>query len=453
MRKGIDRSFITRLLQTTGLALALMTASAAGVHAQVIGANGANGADGVNPGDSGLPDGDGGPAAANADSASPQNSATAIGGNGGSGGSANNLPPFIFGGNGGNGGNGGAATATAATTITSGSAGAEASASGGPGGEGGGTIIGNDFEPINGSGGNGGTGGSATALATGSSGTGNVTVSASATGGHGGVEFSQLPFGGVPGGGGAANATADATAGGGGTATANAIATGGVRADFLAFPFDVRAAANATSNAETAKGAMAQAQSSGFGGSSGEYQSTATTSLAGVSVQSTAMIPSTAGGLFGEFETTNAIAQGGSGQPVADAVDDADAFSTVLPDRAYAETVVDGASNVADALLGPHDTVFGIAILGANGEGFASATFDFVYRGDLLLGSIEDDSVTNLGSSLGGIVDLTLSGPGVFVIGGAAVPEPSTWAMMLAGFAGLGFAGYRGSRPTRDRAA
>ena len=27
-----------------------------------------------------------------------------------------------------------------------------------------------------------------------------------------------------------------------------------------------------------------------------------------------------------------------------------------------------------------------------------------------------------------------------------ATPEPSTWAMMLAGFAGLGFAGYRGSR-------
>jgi hypothetical protein len=28
----------------------------------------------------------------------------------------------------------------------------------------------------------------------------------------------------------------------------------------------------------------------------------------------------------------------------------------------------------------------------------------------------------------------------------SAVPEPSTWAMMLAGFAGLGFAGYRRSR-------
>jgi hypothetical protein len=30
--------------------------------------------------------------------------------------------------------------------------------------------------------------------------------------------------------------------------------------------------------------------------------------------------------------------------------------------------------------------------------------------------------------------------------GGSAVPEPSTWAMMLLGFAGLGFAGYRGAK-------
>jgi hypothetical protein len=32
-----------------------------------------------------------------------------------------------------------------------------------------------------------------------------------------------------------------------------------------------------------------------------------------------------------------------------------------------------------------------------------------------------------------------------------AVPEPSTWAMMLIGFAGLGFAGYR--RTKRNRAS
>jgi PEP-CTERM motif len=31
----------------------------------------------------------------------------------------------------------------------------------------------------------------------------------------------------------------------------------------------------------------------------------------------------------------------------------------------------------------------------------------------------------------------------------APVPEPSTWAMMLVGFAGLGFAGYRKAREPR----
>jgi PEP-CTERM motif len=31
----------------------------------------------------------------------------------------------------------------------------------------------------------------------------------------------------------------------------------------------------------------------------------------------------------------------------------------------------------------------------------------------------------------------------------STVPEASTWAMMLAGFAGLGFAGYRKARSSR----
>jgi hypothetical protein len=33
-----------------------------------------------------------------------------------------------------------------------------------------------------------------------------------------------------------------------------------------------------------------------------------------------------------------------------------------------------------------------------------------------------------------------------YTVASRAVPEPSTWAMMLAGFAGLGFAGYRAAR-------
>jgi hypothetical protein len=39
---------------------------------------------------------------------------------------------------------------------------------------------------------------------------------------------------------------------------------------------------------------------------------------------------------------------------------------------------------------------------------------------------------------------LTFPTPVSFVL--TSVPEPSTWAMMLVGFAGLGFAGYRASR-------
>jgi PEP-CTERM motif len=157
-------------------------------------------------------------------------------------------------------------------------------------------------------------------------------------------------------------------------------------------------------------------------------------------------------------------------------------------------------------LLGPRDAVFGTAILGANyvtdGGGAShtysgSATFDFGYGGDLMLALIDDqltgfagglgfqsmeftivdngveildsifeslavaesffhDNVVDLGPSLGGPgIDLTIGynlvadGSGGFgfdfAVGGA-VPEPSTWAMMLIGFAGLGFAGYRASR-------
>jgi hypothetical protein len=40
-----------------------------------------------------------------------------------------------------------------------------------------------------------------------------------------------------------------------------------------------------------------------------------------------------------------------------------------------------------------------------------------------------------------------------FSLGAAGAPEPSTWAMMALGFAGLGFMGWRGSRKTAARAA
>ena len=74
LKSCLRRSFLMRLLQTTGLSLALMTASAVGVYAEDVtvgGADGANGADGVNPGDPGQPGGDGESVAANAGGVHP----------------------------------------------------------------------------------------------------------------------------------------------------------------------------------------------------------------------------------------------------------------------------------------------------------------------------------------------------------------------------------------------
>jgi hypothetical protein len=159
-----------------------------------------------------------------------------------------------------------------------------------------------------------------------------------------------------------------------------------------------------------------------------------------------------------DFVTVEAVAQGGSGQTSFDQ-DASGAISTALPDKAYATTLIGDASNVAAAFLGPGDEIFGTSILvGIN----PSSTFDFSFRGDLILGVIDgvadiivngldvtpgdigDNTVFNAVFDLGSFgpnIDLTINGYGDFVIGGA-VPEPSTWAMMMVGFAGLSFAGW-----------
>jgi len=66
------------------------------------------------------------------------------------------------------------------------------------------------------------------------------------------------------------------------------------------------------------------------------------------------------------------------------------------------------------------------------------------------IGDPGDDTVINLGF-FGPDVDLTISGFGTFVIG-RTVPEASTWTMMLLGFAGLGFVGYRQRRAAKPLA-
>jgi len=203
--------------------------------------------------------------------------------------------------------------------------------------------------------------------------------------------------------------------------------------------------------------AQAQAQADFDGG---ESQSTANakTTFGGVRVQSTVVdLP------FGG--SVNAIAQGGSGQfPVHPAQFDGFALSTALPNTAYATALIGSASNVVDALLGPGNKILGTAILGGSDS---SSTFDFSFGSDLILGVITDggftivangkdilfkdggnNSVINLGFFSGPNIDLTIEGDGVFALGGA-VPEPATWAMILLGFAAIGYAGYRRAREPR----
>ena len=81
---------------------------------------------------------------------------------------------------------------------------------------------------------------------------------------------------------------------------------------------------------------------------------------------------------------------------------------------------------------------------GGGGGGFSGGDAGFgIYGGGDGGSSFLDGSVTELVSTAG-----ENSGNGYVTIGSMSpsVAEPSVWAMMLVGFAGLGFAGYRASR-------
>jgi hypothetical protein len=66
----------------------------------------------------------------------------------------------------------------------------------------------------------------------------------------------------------------------------------------------------------------------------------------------------------------------------------------------------------------------------------AITTWNFVVGDSYILRS--DAGVNAIGDATGALVSY----------GVVAAPEPSTWAMMMLGFAGLGFVGYRSRRAT-----
>jgi PEP-CTERM motif len=65
---------------------------------------------------------------------------------------------------------------------------------------------------------------------------------------------------------------------------------------------------------------------------------------------------------------------------------------------------------------------------------------------DISFDAPDVDAVIQFQTTAGGFLEADVANVTVTVSSSPAVPEPSTWAMMLLGFAGLGYAGFRQSR-------
>ncbi|HEY3623047.1 MAG TPA: PEP-CTERM sorting domain-containing protein [Roseiarcus sp.] len=92
------------------------------------------------------------------------------------------------------------------------------------------------------------------------------------------------------------------------------------------------------------------------------------------------------------------------------------------------------------------------ALLSSGNFLFLSAAGPSLFTGDLQSWTRNDNLAPDwlrIGT------DITQQGPfdAAFSLTGTVIPEPSTWAMMLLGFAGLGFAAYRHARKARPASA
>jgi PEP-CTERM motif len=74
------------------------------------------------------------------------------------------------------------------------------------------------------------------------------------------------------------------------------------------------------------------------------------------------------------------------------------------------------------------------------------ATYDLKTSIGPIVGSSEFDPSSSFPTTGGAFVLTSVGESATFNAATSAIPEPSTWAMMLIGFAGLGYAGYRRAR-------
>jgi hypothetical protein len=351
----------------------------------------------------------------------------AYGGNGGAGGLEGPAFPLVASGTGG--------SARSSLTVTDNSASSLTGVVQSTGGAGATTQE-------NGIGANGGNAASFIALTSTKNGV-DVNATAFATGGAGGVNSFPCCGGGANGVGGTANATASATAVGSGVATASATANGTSTG---------AATATSTSNGLSGQSITASATSP-VGGPASAFTRT---TFGGVPPpialspgQSFSVVNAFVGGPLSISLGSMGARYGGAGESLT-----------------YHES--------ADFKLGGQGTILlGLLSPISFGNGFDSSTFQIFINGVVFLDQSFADlasaniffsqNALDLGHFSGGATDIELlysetmsSAEGfgftyAFVATGFAnaVPEPSTWAMMLLGFAVLGFLAHRRRREAK----
>jgi PEP-CTERM motif len=117
--------------------------------------------------------------------------------------------------------------------------------------------------------------------------------------------------------------------------------------------------------------------------------------------------------------------------------------------------------NDSSNVFGVVGTPFGITVNGVPLTVAFNPPLEFGNNFPITTTAAEMVEVTSNFSSAGGptTIEFDISGSGTARAGISvddffvAVPEPSTWTMMLLGFAGLGFAGYRQTRRAKLQAA
>jgi PEP-CTERM motif len=137
-------------------------------------------------------------------------------------------------------------------------------------------------------------------------------------------------------------------------------------------------------------------------------------------------------GPYGLFATASVTINGNAGALPTFTSGELTGETQVFDTGSVIDAVVSGASsNHLDSNIEGTDFAW---ILTSPATGFSYTT----QAGDQTLIQLEDDK--------GDLVESDIATVDITVSSSPPVPEPSTWAMILVGFAGLGFAGFRRNR-------